>query len=74
MYNEEIQRLQKSELSLDDLDAEDSLFIQESKLKRKVRPEDGGLPESRNGGLSSSSSSSFSPPSFSVDEDLPKAV
>lgn len=36
MYNDEIHRLQKSELSLDDLDSEDSLFIQESKLKRKV--------------------------------------
>lgn len=38
MYNDEIQRLQKSELSLDDLDAEDSFFIQENKLKRKVSP------------------------------------
>uniref|UniRef100_H3CIB9 Death domain-associated protein 6 n=1 Tax=Tetraodon nigroviridis TaxID=99883 RepID=H3CIB9_TETNG len=36
MYNDEIHRLQKSELSLEDLDAEDSLFIQESKLKRKL--------------------------------------
>lgn len=40
MYNDEICRLQKSELSLDDLDLEDSLFIQESKLKRKVSLED----------------------------------
>lgn len=36
MYNDEIQRLQKSELSLDDLDTDDSFFIQENKLKRKV--------------------------------------
>lgn len=36
MYNDEIHRLQKSELTLDDLDMEDSLFIQENKLKRKV--------------------------------------
>ncbi|CAG11684.1 unnamed protein product [Tetraodon nigroviridis] len=43
MYNDEIHRLQKSELSLEDLDAEDSLFIQESKLKRKVRLEDVSL-------------------------------
>lgn len=37
MYNDEIHRLQKSELSLDDLDLEDSSFIHEHKLKRKVR-------------------------------------
>lgn len=36
MYNDEIHRLQKSELSLDDLDLEDSSFIHEHKLKRKV--------------------------------------
>lgn len=40
MYDDEIHRLQKSELSLDDLDSEDSLFIQESKLKRKVSLKD----------------------------------
>lgn len=45
MYNDEIQRLQKSELSLDDLDLEDSLFMQESKLKRKVSLEDVKLHE-----------------------------
>lgn len=39
MYNDEICRLQQTELSLDDLDAEDSLYIQEHKLKRKVRLE-----------------------------------
>lgn len=49
MYNEEIHRLQKSELSLEDLDLGDSLFIQESKLKRKVSPEDLSLDESRKG-------------------------
>ncbi|XP_003969133.2 death domain-associated protein 6 [Takifugu rubripes] len=36
MYNDEIHRLQKSELSLDDLDLEDSSFVQENKLKRKL--------------------------------------
>ncbi|KAM9385482.1 death domain-associated protein 6 isoform 1-T2 [Pholidichthys leucotaenia] len=35
-YNEEIHRLQQTELSLDDLEAEDSLYIQEHKLKRKM--------------------------------------
>lgn len=49
MYNEEIHRLQKSELSLEDLDLGDSLFIQESKLKRKVSLEDLSLGESRKG-------------------------
>ncbi len=39
MYDEEIRRLQQAELSLDDLGAEDSLYIQEHKLKRKVRLE-----------------------------------
>lgn len=39
VYNDEICRLQKAELSLDDLGAEDSLYIQEHKLKRKVRLE-----------------------------------
>lgn len=39
MYNDEICRLQKAELSVDDLGAEDSLYIQEHKLKRKVRLE-----------------------------------
>ncbi|XP_069575225.1 death domain-associated protein 6 [Brachyistius frenatus] len=36
VYNDEICRLQRSELSLDDLGAEDSLYIQEHKLKRKI--------------------------------------
>lgn len=36
MYNEEIQRLQQAELSLDELEKEESLYIQEHKLKRKV--------------------------------------
>lgn len=36
LYNEEIRRLQLSELSLDDMASEDSLHIQEHKLKRKV--------------------------------------
>lgn len=36
LYNEEIHRLQLTELSLDDLASEDSLHIQEHKLKRKV--------------------------------------
>lgn len=52
MYNDEIQRLQKSELSLDDLDLDDSLFIQESKLKRKVSVEDVKLDQSANAVLS----------------------
>uniref|UniRef100_A0A4W6F0N6 Death domain-associated protein 6 n=1 Tax=Lates calcarifer TaxID=8187 RepID=A0A4W6F0N6_LATCA len=36
VYNSEICRLQQAELSLDDLGAEDSLYIQEHKLKRKM--------------------------------------
>ncbi|XP_072304316.1 death domain-associated protein 6 isoform X2 [Eucyclogobius newberryi] len=36
VYNDEIRRLQESDLSLDDLGAEDSLYIQEHKLKRKM--------------------------------------
>lgn len=67
MYNDEIQRLQRSELSLDDLDLEDSLFIQESKLKRKVGLEDVKLDGSRNAVFSTrySTSSVFPPILFS---------
>ncbi|XP_025758073.1 death domain-associated protein 6 isoform X2 [Oreochromis niloticus] len=36
VYNEEICRLQQAELSLTDMEAEDSLYIQEHKLKRKM--------------------------------------
>ncbi|XP_029977218.1 death domain-associated protein 6 [Salarias fasciatus] len=36
VYNDEIYRLQQAELSLDELAAEDSLYIQEHKLKRKM--------------------------------------
>uniref|UniRef100_A0A3Q3WK02 Death domain-associated protein 6 n=1 Tax=Mola mola TaxID=94237 RepID=A0A3Q3WK02_MOLML len=36
LYNDEIRRLQQAELSLDDLGCEDSLYIQEHKLKRKI--------------------------------------
>lgn len=36
VYNDEICRLQQAELSLDDLGAEDSKYIQEHKLKRKM--------------------------------------
>ncbi|KAM8883455.1 death domain-associated protein 6 [Synchiropus picturatus] len=36
MYNEEICRLQQAELSLDDMAAEDSIYIQENKLKNKM--------------------------------------
>ncbi|XP_031151423.1 death domain-associated protein 6 [Sander lucioperca] len=36
VYNDEICRLQQAELSLDDLGTEDSLYIQEHKLKRKM--------------------------------------
>ncbi|KAE8282521.1 Death domain-associated protein 6 Daxx [Larimichthys crocea] len=36
VYNEEIQRLQQAELSLDELEKEESLYIQEHKLKRKM--------------------------------------
>lgn len=36
VYNDEIYRLQQAELSLDDMETEDSTYIQEHKLKRKV--------------------------------------
>lgn len=36
VYNDEIYRLQQAELSLDEMGAEDSLYIQEHKLKRKM--------------------------------------
>lgn len=36
VYNDEIHRLQEAELTLDDLGTEDSLYIQEHKLKRKM--------------------------------------
>ncbi|XP_074543687.1 death domain-associated protein 6 [Halichoeres trimaculatus] len=36
VYNDEICRLQRAELSLDDMGAEDSTYIQEHKLKRKM--------------------------------------
>ncbi|KAL7382014.1 hypothetical protein ABVT39_015068 [Epinephelus coioides] len=36
VYNDEIHRLQQAELSLDDLGNEESLYIQEHKLKRKM--------------------------------------
>ncbi|XP_071357301.1 death domain-associated protein 6 [Trachinotus anak] len=36
VYNDEICRLQQAELSLDDMGTEDSLYIQEHKLKRKM--------------------------------------
>ncbi|KAM9838475.1 death domain-associated protein 6 [Aulostomus maculatus] len=36
VYNDEICKLQQSELNLDDLGAEDSSYIQEHKLKRKM--------------------------------------
>lgn len=36
VYNDEIYRLQQAELSLDDMGTEDSTYIQEHKLKRKV--------------------------------------
>lgn len=36
VYNEEIRRLQERDLSVDDLEKEDSSYIQEHKLKRKV--------------------------------------
>lgn len=41
VYNDEIQRLQQSELNLDDLGSDESIYIQEHKLKRKVRLEFG---------------------------------
>lgn len=37
MYNDEIRRLQEKELSVNELEEEDSSYIQEHKLKRKVR-------------------------------------
>lgn len=36
VYNDEIHHLQQAELSLEDMGAEDSTYIQEHKLKRKV--------------------------------------
>lgn len=36
LYAQEIQKLQEKELSLDDLDDEDSTYIQESRLKQKM--------------------------------------
>uniref|UniRef100_A0A8C5N611 Death domain-associated protein 6 n=1 Tax=Gouania willdenowi TaxID=441366 RepID=A0A8C5N611_GOUWI len=36
VYNEEISRLQQSEMSLEDMGADDSTYIQEHKLKRKM--------------------------------------
>ncbi|KAM3858527.1 death domain-associated protein 6 [Diretmus argenteus] len=36
VYNDEIRRLQEKDLTLDDLEAEDSGYIQEHKLKRKM--------------------------------------
>ncbi|XP_042561344.1 death domain-associated protein 6 isoform X2 [Clupea harengus] len=36
VYNDEIKRLQERELSVDDLEEEDSSYIQEHKLKRKM--------------------------------------
>ncbi|KAM7384748.1 hypothetical protein PAMA_011889 [Pampus argenteus] len=36
VYNDEIRRLQQADLSLDDLQTEDSSYIQEHKLKRKM--------------------------------------
>ncbi|XP_010899741.5 death domain-associated protein 6 [Esox lucius] len=36
MYNDEIQRLQEKELSISELEEEDSSYIQEHKLKRKM--------------------------------------
>ncbi|KAI3356666.1 hypothetical protein L3Q82_003297 [Scortum barcoo] len=36
VYNEEIRRLQQAELNLDDLETEESSYIQEHKLKRKM--------------------------------------
>ncbi|CAB1351126.1 unnamed protein product, partial [Coregonus sp. 'balchen'] len=37
MYNDEIRRLQEKELSVNELEEEDSSYIQEHRLKRKVR-------------------------------------
>ncbi|XP_034561616.1 death domain-associated protein 6 [Notolabrus celidotus] len=36
VYNDEISRLQRAEMSLDDMGTEDSTYIQEHKLKRKM--------------------------------------
>ncbi|XP_068189720.1 death domain-associated protein 6 [Antennarius striatus] len=36
VYNDEIHRLQQSELSIDDMGSEESSYIQENKLKRKM--------------------------------------
>ncbi|TNN34011.1 Death domain-associated protein 6 [Liparis tanakae] len=36
VYNDEISRLQQTDLNLDDLGAEDSIYIQEHRLKRKM--------------------------------------
>lgn len=36
VYNDEIMKLQQRDLGLDDLEKEDSSYIQEHKLKRKV--------------------------------------
>ncbi|KAM3595931.1 uncharacterized protein V6R79_005583 [Siganus canaliculatus] len=36
VYNEEIRRLQQAELTLDELESEESMYIQEHKLKRKM--------------------------------------
>lgn len=71
MYNDEIHRLQKSELSLDDLDLEDSSFLQENKLKRKVSPNRRTVDESRAVRIVTGYFTSFfSLPNFSVNEDL----
>lgn len=71
MYNDEIHRLQKSELSLDDLDLEDSSFVQENKLKRKVSPNPRTMDESRAVSIVTGYFTSFfSLPTFSVNEDL----
>lgn len=71
MYNDEIHRLQKSELSLDDLDLEDSSFLQENKLKRKVSPNRRTVDESRAVRIVTGYFTSFfSLPTFSVNEDL----
>lgn len=73
MYNDEIHRLQKSELSLDDLDSEDSSFVQENKLKRKVSPNHRTVDGSRAVRIGYFTTS-FSIPTFSVNEDLWKVV
>lgn len=71
MYNDEIHRLQKSELSVDDLESEDSSFVQENKLKRKVSPNPRTVEESRAVRIVTGYFTSFfSLPAFSVNEDL----